>query len=56
MKRKFAKLKRKNIHFFNEGIAIKREDKYDMFGNHINSFNLQNETIFIKMDIEGTEY
>lgn len=55
-KRKFAKLKRKNIHFFNEGIAIERMDKYDTFVNHINRFNLQSERIFLKMDIEGDEY
>jgi FkbM family methyltransferase len=55
-KRKFAKLKRQNVLFFYEGIAVKKVDKFNTFTNHINRFNLQNDRILLKIDIEGAEY
>lgn len=44
------------IKFYNEGLGIKKEEKYDSFPNHIIRFGDQNKKIFLKIDIDGGEY
>lgn len=50
------RLLKQNIHFVNEGVAFKKAAKYDTFKNHLIRYNLFDEQILLKMDIEGCEY
>jgi hypothetical protein len=49
-------MKKKDIHFYNEGISVEKKGNYDTFKNQLLKHNLDNKSILIKMDIEGNEY
>lgn len=53
---KRRQLKAIGIYFFNEGISSYRKKKYGVFADHLESLNLKNKRLLIKMDIEGDEY
>lgn len=49
-------LREENIIFINEGIASKKATKFDTFKNHLKRYNLFDEEILLKIDIEGDEF
>jgi hypothetical protein len=53
---KKKQLAKKNILFFNEGLAATPYGKYDTLAHHLERFQLFNNRILLKIDIEGTEY
>ncbi len=54
--RKFAELKTRNVVFVEEGISPEKNGKYDTLAHHIERFRLGDETLLLKIDIEGGEY
>jgi hypothetical protein len=42
--------------FYNEGIAITKQVKYNTFANHLRRFGEENARVLLKIDIEGGEY
>lgn len=54
--KKINDLKSINIFFNDEGIARVAQRKYNTLKNHFKQNNITNETILLKIDIEGNEY
>jgi hypothetical protein len=44
------------IKFYNEGLARRKEYKYNSFGNHLKRFGDEGKKVLLKIDIEGSEY
>jgi len=50
------KMESRQVFFVNEGIAARRQDRYDTLGHHLERFQLTEKRLVLKMDIEGGEY
>jgi hypothetical protein len=53
---KNIELKKKSIHFINEGIALQPSNKYNSFRGHLERYQLRDKSILLKIDIEGGEF
>jgi hypothetical protein len=49
-------LKYRNVMFVNEGLDVKKGAKYDTLIHHLQKYQLANDDILLKIDIEGKEY
>src|SRR5690606_7201655 len=51
-----AVLQARQIQYVEEGISAEKNGQYDTLEHHIERFRLKNETLLLKIDIEGGEY